>query len=75
MHDSQRRLFRTIFLRYLGPLLTPDNARAGSDLESHLDGLRSEPAHCRFSMQELDGGLVILDISYSTDGLVYDIRC
>jgi hypothetical protein len=25
-------------------------------------------------MQELDGGLMILDIAYSTDGLVYDVR-
>jgi hypothetical protein len=46
--------------------------RTGSDLESHLDRLRSEPAHSRFAVEEFDRGLVVLDISYSTDGFVYD---
>jgi hypothetical protein len=59
------------------PAMTPHGTIWNPDLEleRYLHGLRSEPAHSRFSMQELDGGLVVLDIAYSTDGFVYVVRC
>jgi hypothetical protein len=54
--------------------MTPEGTIQNSDLEleRYLDGLRSEPAHPRFAVEEFDRGLMILDISYSSNGLVYD---
>jgi hypothetical protein len=56
--------------------MTPQGTIQNPDLEleRHLDGLRSEPAHPRFAVEEFDRGLMILDIAYSPNGLVYNVR-